>query len=84
MFKSWQGRRQPFLSIDILLSLSTIFMIIYSMSNPASDIDIMVIYFSIGLVLLNNAIEMFVTGRRKYFVLTLLTSVFLISTSLWN
>lgn len=85
--KVWKERKQPFLAFDILFSVITVVMAIMVMINPASSLNMACMLFSLGLVFVTKAIEMIVTKKREYFVLTVISSVFIMvsaSLSLWN
>ncbi|RKD21066.1 hypothetical protein BEP19_15420 [Ammoniphilus oxalaticus] len=82
MFKTWKGRRLPFLALDILLIIFIFHAILITLMTPLSLLPL--VWGILGLAFLNQGVEMFVTNKRQYFVLTLSTSVFLIFVSVYQ
>ncbi|RKD27075.1 hypothetical protein BEP19_00435 [Ammoniphilus oxalaticus] len=82
MLKTWKGRKQPFLALDILLTIVITLTILFTFFTPLPLLPL--VWGLMGLSFLNQGIEMFVTNQRRYFVLTLSASVFFIAVSVYQ
>jgi len=86
MIKLWESK-PLFLTLRILLTVTAITFAIRIFINPSWNINSVVMIFSLGLLFAVQGIEIICLKQTKYFILTLLTSIFLLFVgfySLWT
>ncbi|WNF38358.1 hypothetical protein RJD24_08025 [Bacillaceae bacterium IKA-2] len=79
--------KQPFLILRIILSVITVFFAIrvwLTLLNPTPNLNMAFMMFSLGLLFVIQGIEMYVMNKRKYFILTILTSLFVIGVGIFS
>jgi len=81
---SLRKSRQPFLSLRILLTISTIFFAVRSILSQSFELNGILTMFSLGLLFAVQGIEMIATNNKRCVLWLILTSVILISTGVIN
>ncbi|SHN17758.1 hypothetical protein SAMN05216179_2299 [Gracilibacillus kekensis] len=93
--KKASERNKKFLVLDILLTLLVLYLAIHvlfisisGLVNPNTTDDSptllsSVMFFCLGLTYVVRVIEMIVTGKKEYFVLSTFTAAFIISVSVF-
>ena len=79
----WKSK-QPFFTFRIIFSIMAIFFAVKSILNPLFNLNVVFMMFSLGLMFAVLGIEIFLTKKRKYFILTIITSIFIISVGIFN
>ncbi|ALC80202.1 hypothetical protein AM592_00255 [Bacillus gobiensis] len=72
----WKSKL-PFLILRIIFAISTLIFAVRSFFISYDVLNSMFMMFSLGLLFVVQSIELYVTKKRKYFILTIFTSLFL-------
>jgi len=82
MVSLWKSK-QPFLTLRILLTITTILFAVRNILSPSFGLNGILMMFSSGLLFAVLGIEMIATNKR-YFIWVILTSVFIISVGVFT
>jgi len=83
MVSLWKSK-QPFLTLRILLTITTILFAVRNIRSQSFGLNGIVMMFSLGLLFAVLGIEMIATNNKWYFIWVILTSVFIISVGVFT
>lgn len=77
-------RKQSYFIVRVIFSIMTIFFAVKNILNPSFNLNGVFMLFSLGLMFAVLGMEIYLTKERKYFKLTIMASVFIISVGIFN